>query len=44
MPTHSILSKVIEFQGHDTKIFPIMDRVQSGTCEIGWAIHIVVVP
>ena len=42
--TPSILSKVIEFQGQDTKIFPIRDRVQSGTGDIGWAIHIVVVP
>ena len=37
--TPSLLSKVIESQGQDTKIFPIRDRIQSVTCDEGWAIH-----
>ena len=37
--TPSQLSKVIEFQGQDTKILSIMNRVQSDTGDEGWAIH-----
>ena len=37
--TPSLLSRVIEFQGHDIKILSIRDRVRSGTCDKGWAIH-----
>ena len=39
MATPSLLSRVIESQGHDTKIVSIRDRVQSGTGDEGWAIH-----
>ena len=40
MATPSLLSKVIEFKGQDTKILSIRDRVRSDTCDEGWAIHI----
>ena len=40
MATPSLLSRVIESQGQDTKISSIRDRVQSGTGDEGWAIHI----
>ena len=36
----SLLRRVIEFQGQDAEILSIMDRVQSGTGDEGWAIHI----
>ena len=37
--TLSLLSRVIESQGEDTKILSIRDRVQLGTGDKGWAIH-----
>ena len=37
--TPSLLSRVIESQGQDTKIVSIRDRVQSGTSDKGWTIH-----
>ena len=36
----SLLGKVIESQGQDPEIVSIKDRVQSGTGDEGWAIHI----
>ena len=39
MDTPSLLSRVIESQGQDAEISSIRDRVQSGTCDEGWAIH-----
>ena len=38
--TPSLLSRVIESQGHDTEIVAIRGQVQSGTSDEGWAIHI----
>ena len=35
----SLLSRVIESQGQDTKIVSIRDQVQSGIGDEGWAIH-----
>ena len=35
----SLLSRVIESQGQDTKIASIRDQVQLGTSDEGWAIH-----
>ena len=35
----SLLSRVIEFQGQDTKMLSIRDRVQSGAGDEGWVIH-----
>ena len=35
----SLLSKVIESQGHETEILSIRDRVQSGISDEGSAIH-----
>ena len=35
----SLLSKVIESQGQDTKILSFKDRVHTGTCDEGLAIH-----
>ena len=40
MATPSLLSRVIESQGQDAEISFIRDRVQSGTGDEGWAIHI----
>ena len=40
MTTSSLLSRVIEFQGHDTEIQSIRDWVQLGTGDEGWATHI----
>ena len=40
MATPSLLSRVIESQGQDAEISFIRDRVQSGTSDEGWAIHI----
>ena len=40
MATPSLLSKVIESQGQDTEIVSIKDRVQSGTGNEGWTIHV----
>ena len=37
--THFLLSRVIEFQGKDTEISSIRDRVQPGTGDEDWAIH-----
>ena len=37
--TSSLLSRVIESQGQDAKIWSIKDRVLSGTGNEGWAIH-----
>ena len=37
--TPSLLSRVIESQGHDTKILSIRHRVRLDTCDEGWAIH-----
>ena len=37
--TLSLLSRVIEFQGKDTEISSIKDRVQPGTGDEDWAIH-----
>ena len=39
MATPSLLSRVIESRGQDVEISSIKDRVQSGTCDDGWAIH-----
>ena len=39
MATHSILGRVIEFQGQDIKILSIKDRVQTGTGDEGWVVH-----
>ena len=38
--TPSLLSRVIESQGQDAEIVSIRDRVQSGTGEEGWTIHV----
>ena len=35
----SLLSRVIESQGHDAEILSSRDRVQSGMGDKGWAIH-----
>ena len=35
----SLLRKVIEFQGQDTEILSIRNRVRSDTGDEGWAIH-----
>ena len=40
MVTPSLLSRVIESQGQDAEIVSIRDRVQSGTCDEGWTIHV----
>ena len=40
MATPSLLSRVIESQVQDEEISSIRDRVQSGTGEEGWSIHI----
>ena len=37
--TPSLLSKVIQFQGQDTEIVSIRDRVQLGTGVEGWTVH-----
>ena len=39
MATPSLLSRVIKSQGQDTEMSSIMDWVQSGTGDKGWAIH-----
>ena len=39
MATPSLLSRVIESQVQDAELVSIMDRVQSGTTDEGWAIH-----
>ena len=36
----SLLSRVIESQGQDAEIVSIRDRVQSGTGDEGWTIHV----
>ena len=38
--TSSLLSRVIESQGQDAEIVSIRDRVQSGTGDGGWTIHV----
>ena len=38
--TPSLLSKLIKSQGQDAEILSIRDRVQSGTSDEGWVIHI----
>ena len=38
--TPSLLSRVIECQWQDAKIVSIRDRVQSGTGDEGWTVHI----
>ena len=38
--TPSLLSRVIESQGQDAEIVSIRDRVQSGTSDEGWTIHV----
>ena len=38
--TPSLLSRVIEFQWQDAEIVSIRDRVQSGTSDEGWTVHI----
>ena len=40
MATPSLLSRVIESQGQDAEIMSIKDRVQSGTGDEGWTIHV----
>ena len=40
MTTPSLLSRVVESQGQDVEISSIRDRVQLGTSDEGWAIHI----
>ena len=37
--TPYLLNRVIKSQGQDVQISSIRDRVQSGTCDKGWAIH-----
>ena len=39
MATPSLLSRMIEFQGKDTEILSIKDRVLLDTSDEGWAIH-----
>ena len=39
MAMPSLLSRVIESQGQDAVLVSIKDRVRSGTCDEGWAIH-----
>ena len=39
MATPSLLGRVIESQGQDSKISSIKDRVQLGTGDEGWVIH-----
>ena len=39
MAMPSLLSRVIKSQGQDMEILSIKDRVQSNTCDKGWAIH-----
>ena len=36
----SVLSRVIESQGQDAELMSIRDKVQSGTNDDSWAIHI----
>ena len=38
--TPSLLSKVIESQGQEAEIVSIRDRVQSGTGDEGWTVHV----
>ena len=38
--TPSLLSRVIESQWQDVEIVSIKDRVQSGTGDEGWTVHI----
>ena len=38
--TPSLLSRVIESHGQDVKIVSIRDRVQSGTGDEGWTVHV----
>ena len=40
MATSSLLSRVIESYFQDAELVSIRDRVQSGTANEGWAIHI----
>ena len=40
MATPSLLSRVIESQGQDAEIVSIRDRVQLGTSDEGWTIHV----
>ena len=40
MATPSLLSRVIKLQRQDAEIVSIMDRVQLGTGDQGWVIHI----
>ena len=39
MATPSLFSRVIKSQGEDREILSIRDRIQSGTCYEGYAIH-----
>ena len=38
--TPSLLSRVIESQGQEAEIVSIRDRVQSGTSDKGWTVHV----
>ena len=40
MATPSLLCRVIESQWQDTKIVSIRDRIQSGTGDEGWTVHV----
>ena len=40
MATPSLFSRVIESQWQDVEIVSIRDRVQSGTGDEGWTVHI----
>ena len=40
MATPSLLSRVIESQGQEIEIVSTRDKVQAGTGDEGWAIHI----
>ena len=40
MATPSLLSRVIESQWQDAEIVSIKDRVQSGTSDEGWTVHV----
>ena len=38
--TPSLLSRVMESQGQDAEIVSMKDRVQSGTGDEGWTVHV----
>ena len=40
MATPSLLSRVIKSQGQDAEIVSVKDRVQSGTGDEDWTVHV----